>query len=130
MPVAPPPEPGPRHRARYPVPESIHLPDRLDVKATVSRHEAQLDARLLQYKRKKRSGRFITREEQEKKIEQKERKLAEEIRQEREAAGEVPPVPTPQQRHAPGEERDAKRIRLLPPSPSTQHANASQSNPR
>lgn len=61
----------PGHGVRY-----IHLPDRVDIRSLLTRWEGGQDERLLQYKRKKRQGKFTTREEQERQIDIKERKLA------------------------------------------------------
>jgi small nuclear ribonucleoprotein (snRNP)-like protein len=57
----------------------LELPDRVDGVATLIRHERKLDDQLTQWKRKKRSGKFITREEQEKQVEKKQRKLQQEM---------------------------------------------------
>jgi small nuclear ribonucleoprotein (snRNP)-like protein len=57
----------------------VHLPDRVDVRQVLTKHENGLDERLLQYRRRKRQGKFTTREQQERQIDLKERKLAEEM---------------------------------------------------
>lgn len=100
----------------------VHLPDRVDVRQVLTRWEGGLDDRLLQYRRRKRQGKFTTREEQERQIDSKERKLADEIRREREAAaaagggagaGEPAPTWPSPPASAPGEP-PAKRVRSEP----------------
>jgi small nuclear ribonucleoprotein (snRNP)-like protein len=67
----------------------VHLPDRLDVSATLDAYESNRDNQLLEYKRKKRKGKFATREEQEKQVLKKQAKLEQEMLQTENRMGET-----------------------------------------
>lgn len=58
----------------------VVLPSGVDGRRALESHESRMDDRLAQYKRKKRSGKYITREEQEKAVTKKQRKLDEEMK--------------------------------------------------
>jgi small nuclear ribonucleoprotein (snRNP)-like protein len=90
----------------------VVLPDRVDAAAALTAHEGRLDAALLEYRRRKRQGKFTTREEQEKQVERKQAKLAKEIeREEQEKREQQQPPSSAALTHAADDEPQAKRPR-------------------
>lgn len=57
----------------------VVLPDRVDGAAALTAHETRLDNALLEYRRRKRQGKYLSREEQIKQVEKKQAKLAAEM---------------------------------------------------